>query len=421
MLNLATTTTVLRLTTGSAGDIEVTHSYVDAPIPASNASSFSAGGSTIASIATATTTTIVSAPAAATARNIKQVNVFNNHATVSNAIVIDQFDGTNTAIKHKSTLLPGERLEFDETGRWTVYGADGLEKPQSLANVQQLPAVASSATVLNADTDTLKIFARKRAGRLRPSFIDQANRETLLQEKLSAGSWSFYLPGASTTVGLNLGTTWVSGGTVSHPQPATTAPALLNQSRRTRFANVVTTTNQFLGLRVGSGEKRYWRGNSAGLGGFDFHCRFSIGLWPAATVRLFVGVNDSTVGYAISDTLTGNGIGLWHDTTEAATVLNLVSVSAGVAVKTPITLLSALAANQLFDFYMYAAPNGGVIAYALIDVINNTLLVDSTISSNLPSNGAFMAAEMAMSNGTANITVTTVAMEVLTQSLNSDY
>ena len=124
MLNLATTSTILRLTTASATDIEVSYSHVDL-----NTSTFvvnGVGGATLASITTATTTTVVPSPGASTVRNVKQLTIKNNHATLSNLVTLEQFDGTNVVEKWQGTLQPNERMELDETGYIvTRAGRDG--------------------------------------------------------------------------------------------------------------------------------------------------------------------------------------------------------------------------------------------------------------------------------------------------------
>ena len=284
----------------------------------------------------------------------------------------------------------------------------------------EMPAVTVAA-INAASADTLKLHARKRAGLPTLRYTKPSGADDSLQVSLSENGSTLYLPNNGTTVGLNLGLAWTSGGTVSHPTPSSTAPAKYNQQKRTRWANVVTTTNQFLGLRTATAEKRYWRGNSAGLGGFHFHSRFAVGLWPAATVRLFVGLNDSNTGWAVSDTLTGNGCGLWHDTTEAATVLNFVTRDGTTATKAAITLGSALAAGQWFDFWMWSAPNGSNIGYTLVDGTTGNVLVDTTTTTTIPLNTAFLGQEVAMSNGTANVTVTTVAFELMAHTCRSDF
>lgn len=407
MLNLTSTQTI-RLTTASIGDIAIHYSYVDI-----NASTFAiagVGSDVPTNITTAATNTIVPSPASGNVRNVKSITIDNNHATTSNYLTVDVYDGTDEADSWQGTLLAQERVIFDETGQWTVYGADGLLKLNTLANIQQLPA--QIAFPVNADTDTLKIYAEKNGGLIIPKVIGVAGLPKDLQLELATNNTSLYIPNNGTTVGLNYGLAWTSGGTVSHSTPSSTAPAIYNQDKRTRWANVVTTTNQVLGLRTATAEKGYWRGNAAGLGGFIFKARFSVALWAAATVRLFVGLNDSNAGWVISDTLTGNGCGFWHDTTDAATVLSFVTRDNTTATKAGITLATALTAGQAFECLIYSPPNGGFIGYYLRELNTGTVLANTTTTTTIPLNTAFLGAELAMSNGTANITATTVAFEL---------
>jgi len=271
-----------------------------------------------------------------------------------------------------------------------------------------LPVTSNPSTPA---TDTLALYARKISGRVLPKWMPPSGVDNPMQPALFGNNVVLYMPNTGTTLGINLGTPWVAGGTVSHPTPATTAPAIVNQMKRTRFANVVTTTNQVLGVSsMASGVQQFWRGNAAGLGGWFFFTRFIIELWPAATVRLFAGLSASTTAVVASDTVVNNTIGLWHDTTEAATVLNLVTRNTATTTKTPITLTGALAAGQAFDFYMYAKPNDTDVYYRLDDINAGTTLVDTSIATTLPANTTFLGPQVHMSNGTANITVTTTAI-----------
>lgn len=421
MLLLNSTSMLLRLVTASAGDIEVSWSGID-KTGASPPYSFAAVPTDVpANITTATTTTIVAAPAASTERNVRELQLTNNHATTSNLLTVEIFDGTDAAVKWKGTLLAGEWVIFDEAGVWTLYGTDGIAKSLGTLLGLVLATIGSAGSgVAASDLDTLRIYNRKRAGRNTPKYVGPFGVDQAFQDKISENGHTLYLPNTGSTVGLNLGIGWTSGGTVSHPTPSSTAPAIYNQQKRTRWANVVTTTNQVLGLRTATAEKRFWRGNAAGLGGWNFHARFAIGLWPAATVRLFVGLNDSNSGWVISDTLTGSGCGFWHDTTEAATVLSFVTRDGTTATKAAITLATALAVGQTFDAFIYCPPNGSAIFYALLEENTNTVLVDTSTTTTIPASGTFLGPELAMSNGTANVTVTTTAFELMAHSIQSD-
>lgn len=282
----------------------------------------------------------------------------------------------------------------------------------------RLPAIVVPAAPA---ADEMYFYARKMSGRMVPKWIGPSGLDTPVQGAIWGSNVAWYMPNTGTTLGLNFGLPWVAGGTISHPTPATTAPAIVSQMKRSRFANVVTTTNQVLGVSaMASGVQQFWRGNAAGLGGWFFFARFGVELWPAATVRLFCGLSASTTAVVASDTMVNNTIGVWHDTTEAATVLSLVTKDATTATKTAIASTPTLAANQWFDFYMFAKPNDSTIYYRLDDLNANTTIVDTSISTTLPVATAFLGPQCHMSNGTANTTVTTTAIGVNRLYVESD-
>ena len=270
-----------------------------------------------------------------------------------------------------------------------------------------------SATPTTPAAGTMVEYARAIASRPFLAQLNSSGVVNALQPALFANHIVRYMPNTAAIVGLNLGIGWVAGGTISHPTPATTAPAIVNQMYRTRFANVVTTTNQTLGITaMATGSPSFWLGNAAGLGGFFFYARFIVELWPAATVRLFVGLSDQSTAVSASDTYAGNLCGLSHITTDAATVLKFVTRNGTTATTTNITLTGALAAGQAFDFYMYAPPNATTLYYRLDDINAGTTLTDTSTTTTLPTNTAFLGPQLTMSNGTANITATTTALGI---------
>lgn len=291
-----------------------------------------------------------------------------------------------------------------------------------------LPAVAANPSTPAADT--LRLFARKVSGRMIPKWIGPAGVDNCVQPQLWANQFTVFFPSTGTTgtgSGTGLGPAWTSNGTVTHPTPSTTSPAISNQMKRTRYANVATTTNQQLGPRFNAAsEQQYWRGNAAGLGGFFFFSRFIVELWAASTCRIFIGLAATTTGsVVISDV--GGGVsdfcGLWHDTTDpnsGANSFNLGTRDNATLNKASIALSNAIAAGNSYDFYMFARPNDSTIYYRLDDNVNNVTYEGST-STNLPRNTIFMQPQCQMSNGTANVTATTVAIGVNRIYVESDH
>lgn len=124
MMILGSTSDILRVVSSAAAQLEVHASWVDL-----NGTTITPGRTNTPHITTATTTTVVGSPAASTVRNIKHLNITNDHASLSCVTTVEHFDGT-TAIEMMSfILLPGENMIFNEEGRWVHRDAQGAEYP----------------------------------------------------------------------------------------------------------------------------------------------------------------------------------------------------------------------------------------------------------------------------------------------------
>jgi hypothetical protein len=134
MLLLTSTSDLVRLTTGSSGDIEVHADWVDYTAP----NTFVPDNTNTASITGTGTTTVVAAPASTVSRNVKNLSIFNNHASVSNLLTVDHTDGTNAEVLWKGTLLAGQSVVFDAIGGWTVYNANGIKQTSAGAVVTRV-------------------------------------------------------------------------------------------------------------------------------------------------------------------------------------------------------------------------------------------------------------------------------------------
>lgn len=126
MLILASTSDLVRVITDAAADIEVHASWVDL-----TAGAVTPGRTNTPSITTATTTTVVGSPAASTQRNLKHLNITNNHASASCGVTVDHTDGTNVVELMDFVLLPGENMIFNENGEWMHRDAQGASYPSA--------------------------------------------------------------------------------------------------------------------------------------------------------------------------------------------------------------------------------------------------------------------------------------------------
>lgn len=124
MLILASTSDIVRVVTGQAAQIEVHASFVDW-----NGTAVTPGRTNTAAITTATTTTVVGSPGSGVQRNVKHLNITNDHASQSCVVTVEHTDGANAVELMAFTLLPGENMIFDEAGRWAHRDANGAEYP----------------------------------------------------------------------------------------------------------------------------------------------------------------------------------------------------------------------------------------------------------------------------------------------------
>lgn len=118
MLFLPTTSTVLRIVTSTAANLDVHASWVDR-LAGTDTSNY-----TDTTIAAAATTTVVAAPAASTVRNVRLLTIANRHATLSCVIQVQHYDGTAYQMQ-QATLKPGETLSYNDTAGWIKNDASG--------------------------------------------------------------------------------------------------------------------------------------------------------------------------------------------------------------------------------------------------------------------------------------------------------
>lgn len=115
---------IVQCVTGVGGaDLEPDVHYVDKTGTGPSSYSYAGVGDPLASITTATTTTLV-AGASSTERAVERISLRNNHASVTETVVIQVTDGTHTATLASCSLAPSESLVFDAAGLWTHYDSN---------------------------------------------------------------------------------------------------------------------------------------------------------------------------------------------------------------------------------------------------------------------------------------------------------
>lgn len=121
MILLTSTSDIIRVVTGSAASVQVHASYVD-----NAAGVITPGRTNTAAITSATTTTIVPAPAASTQRNVKAL-VLSNLSSTPTTVSVQHFDGTTSSELFSCTLLQNENLSMTDSGEFHHHDAQGAD------------------------------------------------------------------------------------------------------------------------------------------------------------------------------------------------------------------------------------------------------------------------------------------------------
>lgn len=142
---------VIQLVTDAAGDIEASVSYVDKTAGTGGFQyDYAGAGDPLASITSATTTTIL-AGAASTQRAIEYLSFYNNHASQAVTCTVQETDATHTVDHCEVVLAAGERLSMDAAGVWSHYDPNGgiYVGTGPMATQAEMEAGTSTTTVVS--------------------------------------------------------------------------------------------------------------------------------------------------------------------------------------------------------------------------------------------------------------------------------
>ncbi len=302
-------------------------------------------------------------------------------------------DGSFTATSNFNWSLANNRLSLtananQATDIFTVSSSTG-ETLFSIGNTGVLNLATTSDQ--SAPTSGLDIYAKAIANRVVPKWVGPSGVDTPFQSAIWQNNLVFFTPGAA--AGLWQGTAGSNLGTAAVVLPTTTN--FWTSSRRSRFSSVVTTLNQQVGTRT---DAMFFRGGSAGQGGFFMAARVGTDTWTAGD-RLFVGFSTGTTAVCtVNPTTLTNSVGFVVNA-GSTTISFMHNDGSGNAVVETITNQPALASNQGYAFYIFAKPNDSVIYWQLDDINTGLKLEEGSVSADLPVNTTMMAAHACMSNG----------------------
>lgn len=266
-------------------------------------------------------------------------------------------------------------------------GAGGFAGAANVSIDNDDLVLLENASFTVPSSNSVKLIARDIATRSIPAYVGPSGLDSALQPLLGrnkVGYWSG-IAGATTNIGTGIALT--ATGTATSATWATTN--LISTMNRLDFRATTAATNAVSGFRGGA--SNYWRGNSAGLGGFTYICRWGIGGLGTSisTIRAFVGLRASTSAPTdvAPNTLT-NAVGMGWDSTDS-TVQIYSCGSANSKIDTGITLnrvISTNASAQVFEIAMFCPPNGSSISYTVTELgTSNTYSTTVTTTTALPS------------------------------------
>ena len=152
MISLFSTTDVLRIVTTSTANIDVVGTYVTNSEPATF-------GAIRQAIASATTTTLATAPGDSLKRDVISLTIRNRHASLANTVTLQVFDGATAWEIVKFTLAAGEQATFDGLHGWAYLNAQGMPKSSQSQNSSAAALSAVNLVVLAADVTNANAVA----------------------------------------------------------------------------------------------------------------------------------------------------------------------------------------------------------------------------------------------------------------------
>lgn len=351
-----------------------------------------------------TETDIVAAPGASTQRQIKYISLYNADSQVQTVTVVLDVSGTNTVLC-QVLLQPGYTLTYNNDGKWEIVnGAQVMDEGFLLSGVAVEPSTPSE--------DTMWFYAKKIGGRMMPKWKGPSGLDTALQPFLGQNNIIMLIPQTTTTITL-WGATNTSVGTVSHPTLASTN--LRTSMRRWIWTSAATSNSASEGRTAAA---LVWRGDTAGLGGWFYSCRWAISS-STANQQVAIGLWNATGATAtttVPSTLTNCIFVGWDSADSNLQVMH----NDGSGTCTKVDLGSDFPSNNtsaVYEFMMFAPPNGSSVFYRVVRLDTGDV-AEGEITTDLPASTTFLTRHEYMNNGG---TAAAVVLEVSRIYIETDY
>lgn len=290
--------------------------------------------------------------------------------------------GSNGQVQYNSSGSFGGASQATINGSGQiVIGTSGM---QLSARTDAAPASASGQ---------LTLYARTRAGRVLPQFVGPSGVDSDIQPGLFGNRVMLWYPGSGTALG-SFGLTPTTAATLSHPTPATTT--LAESIYRTRFSTSTTAGNAS-GVR--DNVNTFWRGNSAGRGGFFHHVRFASGSISLAGGQKCVCLSSQTGILAGEPSALPDVVGMVKDSTDTNWFF---ARRTGTGTVQRVNLGVAVANNRVFDMILFSRPNDTELGVRIVQHNFDgtvTALLDTTYNTDLPAQTTLLSRHFEVRNG----------------------
>jgi hypothetical protein len=220
------------------------------------------------------------------------------------------------------------------------------------------------------------------------------------QKKLFTGDYFLWRPSSGTNTGTGVNYPQQASGTVSHP--ALAGGNLTSRLRRGRFTGA-STASSVAGIRTNVGQVSL-------TDGFLVQTRFAIDSGTdLASVQAFIGLWSGTSALNANPSTLTNLIGIGFDTTDSNTGNWFLIHNDASGTATKVDIGSNMPRNSFqvtYDLIISATAGASSISVKLINRHTETTILDTTVSTDLPSSSTFLAHHIALRNGsTTNVMV----------------
>lgn len=250
--------------------------------------------------------------------------------------------------------------------------------------------------------DELRMYGFSYAERTVPTVQGELGAAWRVQPSLGR-HWMYWTPSATTAAMTSLGGPWTVTVTQAHPTPA--SGSILSGMNRATFTTAAVA-GDVSGTRCT--QNKFYRGDAAGRGGFEFFGRFAIetytsdmsivfGLYPNAVLA---GANPSTLN---------NSAAIGKDAADTSWVY----WTRDGATTNKVTSGTAIAAGDVIDVWIYCAPNGSEVVFRMVRVNDGTVIVNNAVlSANLPTNTVFVSPNFFVRAGAGAAVVVGALMKI---------